>query len=384
MWLGVMRVLHAAFMAHYEPGVLQQMQWEDAAARKLGLKWHARLYVPGAAGYPDSEAVVPAATLQAGEANGSIGRLKAWMHLRKSFYAWLSCQVQSYDLILLRHSIADPFRERFFKSVSVPVLSVHHTLEEPELQGRTSLAGKVKLRAERFFGRRSLEAVDGLVAVTHEIERYELSRIKGAPPTFVYPNGIFFGDGDAVLPDLREEVINLVFVASHFVPWHGLDLLLGDLRRCDRPFRLHLVGRVSPDDERVAAADPRIVLHGLLRGEEIKTLTARCDLGLASFALHRKNMHEACTLKVREYLSCGVPVYSGHEDVFPQGFRFYRRGEPLLDDILRYADECRSVSRGEVAREAQPFISKESLLGKLHGELVEAFEDFGGLSYYRR
>ena len=379
-----MRILHAAFMAHYEPGVLQQMQWEDAAARKLGLQWDARLYVPASADYPDSTAVVVGDSPDAARGNGVVGRLKDWVQLRKSFYGWLSSQTERYDLILLRHSIADPFRARFIKSVDLPVLSVHHTLEEPELQGRKSLAGKAKLRGERLFGRRSLEAVDGLVAVTREIERYELSRIKGAPPTFVYPNGIFFGDGDAVLPDLREEVINLVFVASHFVPWHGLDLLLADLHKCDRPFRLHLVGRVSPDDEKVAAADPRIVLHGLLKGDEIKALTARCDLGLASFALHRKNMYEACTLKVREYLSCGVPVYSGHEDVFPQGFRFYRRGKPLLNDILRYADECRSVSRGEVAREAQPFISKESLLGKLHGELVEAFEDFGGLSYYRR
>lgn len=379
-----MRVLHAALMAQYEPGVIQQMEWEDAAARKLGLRWDARLFVPRSAGYPSSRVVVVGESQAGGQADGFFGRVRGWVHLRKSFYAWLASQAASYDLILLRHSISDPFRARFVRSVGLPVLSVHHTLEEPELQGRGSLAAKVKLRAERLFGRASLEAVDGLVAVTHEIERYELSRIRESPPTFVYPNGIFFDGDDSVLADRREGATNLIFVASHFVPWHGLDLLLADLRRSDRAFHLHLVGRVSPDDEKVALADSRVVLHGLLGRDEIKGLTARCDLGLASFALHRKNMHEACTLKVREYLSCGVPVYSGHEDVFPQGFMFYRRGKPLLDDILRYADECRSVSRSEVAREAQAFISKESLLGKFHEELVEVFEDFGGLSYYRR
>lgn len=368
-----MKVLHAALMAQYEPGVIQQMQWEADAARSLGLEWDARLFVPKDAGYPVSSCVVPFEGMQLQDRSGISGRIRFWLAFRKAYYSWLEQQSKNYELLLLRQSMSDPFRASFIARQKQPVLSVHHTLEIPELKGRGGVTGHMRAFAETAFGARALGAASGVVGVTEEIRAYEISRLRGATkPSYVYPNGIMLAE-DLSLPDRdRDGLVNIVFVASHFVPWHGLDLLLTDLKSCSRDFRLHLVGRIAAADMRLLEGDSRVVIHGLLRSEQIRSITETCDVGLASFALERKGMFEACTLKVREYLSCGVPVYAGHKDVFPEEFVFYRQGLPRFSNIVDFAEECRSYTRSEIVKAASPFIEKRALLTRLYAQLAEA------------
>ncbi|MFX8895379.1 glycosyltransferase family 1 protein, partial [Acinetobacter baumannii] len=85
-------------------------------------------------------------------------------------------------------------------------------------------------------------------------------------------------------------------------------------------FILHIVGDVSVEDELLAKKDSRVILHGPLTNIEISQLMSKMWIGLASFGLFRKRMKEACTLKVREYLNYGLPIYSGHKDIFPEEF----------------------------------------------------------------
>lgn len=370
-----MRVLHAALMATYEPGVIQQMQWEDEAAKSLGLKWDARLFVPMDTAYSASDCVVRFMGGH-GRRAGIFARVEFWFAFRKAYYAWLERQIKEYDLLLLRQSMSDPFRASFIARQKRPVLSVHHTLEIPELKGRGGVVGELRSVAEGIFGAKALKAAAGVIGVTGEIAAYERSRVVGfEKKSLVYPNGII-SDNEFLLSDReREGPVTIVFVASHFVPWHGLDLLLKDLRKYSGDFRLHLVGRVTEEDMRLIDGDSRVVVHGLLKSEQIKTITEMCDIGLASFALERKGMFEACTLKVREYLSRGVPVYAGHKDVFPADFRFYRQGLPYFSAIIDFAKECRLYSRREVAMAALPFIDKKALLKRLHEQLVEAAGD---------
>ncbi len=41
----------------------------------------------------------------------------------------------------------------------------------------------------------------------------------------VYPNGILYSDGDDALVDRRGDRPEIIFVASYFFDWHGLDAL---------------------------------------------------------------------------------------------------------------------------------------------------------------
>ncbi len=79
------------------------------------------------------------------------------------------------------------------------------------------------------------------------------------------------------------------------------------------------------------------------------------------------------SLKVRDYLAAGVPVVSGHDDVFPDDFPYYRRTGTDIEAILAAAHEWRSVDRATVREAARPHIDKVELVQRLHGELVAAF-----------
>lgn len=105
---------------------------------------------------------------------------------------------------------------------------------------------------------------------------------------------------------------------------------------------------------------------------QIKEIAAGCDLGLTSFALFRKGMTQACTLKTREYLAMGLPVCSGHEDpAFPPSFHYYIHDPDLSGDrLLETAKEFRRTKRETVRQAATPFIDKFGIMEKLVNALA--------------
>jgi hypothetical protein len=111
------------------------------------------------------------------------------------------------------------------------------------------------------------------------------------------------------------------------------------------------------------------VAHGKKDAAFIRRKTAEAWVGLSSFALHRQNMRQACTLKVREYLRLGLPVYAGYQDVFQDTFPYFRQGECNMADLLHYAREVRTSSPVAVAAAARPYIDKKVLLGSLYESL---------------
>ncbi|MFH4122496.1 glycosyltransferase family 1 protein, partial [Acinetobacter baumannii] len=77
----------------------------------------------------------------------------------------------------------------------------------------------------------------------------------------VYPNGII-SQHDIILDDRNDNIPEIVFIASYFNGWHGLDLLLHNLSSINDDFILHIVGDVSVEDELLAKKDSRVILHG--------------------------------------------------------------------------------------------------------------------------
>jgi hypothetical protein len=144
------------------------------------------------------------------------------------------------------------------------------------------------------------------------------------------------------------------------------------VERSDEQFVLHLVGNLRPEDARRVEFDERIESHGRMAPHEIAFLARSCSVGLSSFALDRMGMSQACTLKVRDYLQGGLPVYAGHRDVFPEEFPFYRCGQP---DIKKILDFARSVdaNASAIATAARPLIEKAILLSQFHSSLESHF-----------
>jgi glycosyltransferase involved in cell wall biosynthesis len=335
------------------------MCWEQKAARVLGKNLKVSIFCPKNT-YPDSDIIVFSKN---SIATNLFQKFYNWFYLRKEFYNWLLMESKNYDIILLRYSVHDPFLLDFLNKVKIPVYLVHHTLELPELDS-LGFFGKFRCKLDKLIGNHCISKSSGLIGVTKEIIGFEQSRIENKKKNvLIYPNGIFLEQKK--LNDHKLDVPEFLFVASYFFDWHGLDLLLSNLKNTDKNFVLHVVGEVQNKDIELAYNDERVIFHGKLVSSEINNLAKSCWVGLSSFALYRKGMQEACTLKVREYLSLGLPVYSGHQDVFPDEFIFYKKGLPNFDSILEFGNHVKNFSKQQVLDCAESYISKVELLDNL-------------------
>ena len=354
------KVLHAAYLKRPIPGIIRQMSMEKHAATELQINWDTKIFCS----YISSEYrhyLNSLVTVSNSKGN--------WFSERKIYYQWLAKNSsKDYDVVLLRYAMYDPFQYLFVNRISKPVGFVHHTLEVPELLHATDLSGNFKACIESLIGFLAINKSAFTVGVTPEITEYERKRSHSKKRhAIVYPNGVLFDSTH--FEDRRNEIPEILFIASSFVPWHGLDLLLLGLKRTSEQFILHLVGKVNRADLICAQGDQRIVIHGIKEPSEVQRLTDSCWIGLSSFALQRKNMTQACTLKVREYLRAGLPVYAGHSDVFPANFPFYKQGPPDIEQILAFAYSVRNISKEEISNTARPFIDKVYLLKRLYVDI---------------
>jgi glycosyltransferase involved in cell wall biosynthesis len=179
--------------------------------------------------------------------------------------------------------------------------------------------GKLQYLYFRVSSGYVLKRVKGIIAVTREIAhlpRY----VETGKPIAVIANGIPLESFEArPVSNVYDPV--LIMMATGRYRWHGLDKLTVLARKFPK-WRIHIVGDAEITAE--LAACENVKVHGLLKRAEFEPLLAEAHVGLGPLALHRKDMKEACPLKVREYLSYGLPVIAGYEDTdFPGGAEFF-------------------------------------------------------------
>ncbi len=367
-----LRVLHSAALLSPPSGILAQMDWEQDAANSLGLDWQVRMYCPidsrNNATVLHYDNAIDAQQLQS-----PMGKLLAWIKLRRNYHHWLLQQQDHFDIFLLRYYVHDPFQLSFVKRCNKPVYFVHHTLEAPELALPGGFYGFVRANLETLLGRPAIAKAAGVIGVTQEIVDYELGRANSPnKPAYVYPNGIVFKK--LKLEDRRSaDVPELLFVAN-FAPWHGLDLLLKNIEQSKEQFVLHLVGKI-PDELLTLTQDSRIKVHGHLNQQQIQNLSSQCWIGLSSFALFRNKMKQACPLKVREYLMLGLPVYGDYKDVFPSDAKYFKYDPSNIPEILKFSKDTRILSKQQVAKQASEWIDKSTLLSNLYKYVNNVYFD---------
>lgn len=358
-----MKVLHSTAFLTPSAGQLTQLQWERASALALGLNWDTKVYCPAGAMQP-SELTCFSSEVSASDRAGWLRKGPAWFRFRHAYHNWLQSMSDDYDVFVLRYYFHDPYQYAFVRRAKCPVYFVHHTLEVPEMFSSHSLPGYLRGVGDMLLGPATLRRANGIIGVTREIADYECARANlDKEHSFVYPNGVEYTN--TVIDDNRSGIPEFLFVAGTFAVWHGLDDLLETLKISRENIRLHLVGHVPERERLTAQNDQRVVLHGSMGHAEIRTLAAACDLGLSSFRLDRNNMKQACTLKVRDYLSMGLPVYAGYEDIFPQKFPFFVNGPLDIGAMVAFANRCRNITRREVSDAARPYIEKQVLLRSL-------------------
>jgi glycosyltransferase involved in cell wall biosynthesis len=134
-------------------------------------------------------------------------------------------------------------------------------------------------------------------------------------PIIVVTNGIDLSDFTS-LPPTKNEIPVLAFVATPGYPWHGVDKLYKLAVLC-QDITFIVIG-YGPDDcpKRPPA---NMELLGFMNQVEIQKALLRADAAFGTLALHRKNMEEACPLKVREALAYGLPIIYAYKDTDLEG-----------------------------------------------------------------
>lgn len=351
------RYLHFNLHRTIPPGVVNQLIDETCAIEMNSsikdIEWINKVFSHDIVDLPFCESVPHA------EGAKLISSVSDYILLRKTAYRWLLRNSDDFHKVLVRYRMGDIFQYHYCKKLTGRYFTIHHTLEVPEARSRKGMPGLIESSLERLLGPGVLEGATGIIGVTREIINYELSRVKNPKPSYCLPNGILL-DNYPIIADSRSGILKILFVASAPLPWHGIDIITQAFTNSTEDFQLHMVGNLGGNKNK---EDNRIIYHGQQDQKYINELACRCDVGLGAFALFRKNMKEACSLKVRQYLAQGLPVFSGHLDSgLPVKFEFYQIGELIVDKVLSYAEQCRKHDRVTIREAATPYIDKVKIM----------------------
>jgi len=167
---------------------------------------------------------------------------------------------------------------------------------------------------ELYFGPKVLRKTKGIVCVTNEIALYQKKRVGegGKTKVVTISNGINVGKYElapTLGPELQE--INLIMLLGVDSPWNGLDKITEAMSKQSSKIKLYVVGNVKHISE-----NEDIIYTGQLSHGQITKLIVdkKICAGVATLALERKGITEAAPLKVREYLSRGLPVIYNYKD----------------------------------------------------------------------
>ena len=224
---------------------------------------------------------------------------------------------KQYDVIILRKLPYSPWLLYFLRKTKVKIIMEHHTMVLPELWlTQQYLAWISELSLSRWCQR----YMSGHIALTNEIARSEVVCQK---PTRVIANGLSFNSayGSDYTRKPSRASINILFALSQSLPWHGIERLIMSLYhyKGQKNITVHFAGNISAKDidSTYLTRLPRavsLIFHDLLSTADLSKLAQKCDLGVATLALHKKNMSEACSLKTRFYLNERLPFIYAYDD----------------------------------------------------------------------
>lgn len=204
------------------------------------------------------------------------------------------------DIIYLRWTTYLPSIGRIFKLAPVVAELNSNELSELLANKHYKLAIYCKLTSRLFYSKAS-----AIISVTRELAEQISAYNKRV---HVISNGIElsrFSPSERIIASQPEAV----FVGSGRYLWNGVDKILS-LAPLIPQVTFNIVGDCLSSDN----LPENVIAHGRLAGEALNAIVERSWVGFGTLALHRKNMEEACPIKVREYLASGLPTVIGYQD----------------------------------------------------------------------
>ena len=280
---------------------------------------------------------------------------------RKFRFIQQAVPLNAYDAIVLRYPTMGIENKRFFKRYGPKIITEHHCYEVDEILGESGLKRLLFALIETYCRKRILPKVAGIIGVTNEIRRKQLRNLAPNTPSLVLPNGISVQS----TPFTRFQKFNgkdltLVFIASYFASYQGLERLIEGAKMYSGnvKFKLILIGEIPPDLKKCIQIQQRDNVHFEIAGRktasELNAYYGEANLGIGSLGFHTKNLKEACTLKVREYMARGLPFIYAYDDPDFSGnepFSHKFSNEPVPVDFQKIVDFARKVTQDESCSE---------------------------------
>jgi len=237
------------------------------------------------------------------------------------------------DLIYLRWQYHRSEVTNLSKEFPVVVELNGDVLKTAKLIAPTSLRRRLTYYHTRLTYPLLFRQAAGFVAVTHEVANLSYVR-KWNRPSHVTPNSIRLAEFQVAPATGAMQLPRIAFIGQ-VAAWHGVDKIVELAKRTQGRIEIELIGASASE---LPECPPNLTCHGYLKPEDYLPVLAGCDVGLDGLALHRKGMEEACPLKVREYIACGLPlILSCRETAF--------ENQALPDWVLQISNEDDNIER---------------------------------------
>ena len=247
------------------------------------------------------------------------------------------------------------------------------TLIREELLSRNRVRAAQSCILDAFYLRRFTK----LIFVSHEIAASKrFMKYRNQENYAVISNGVKLDQIREIKTPAQTDPIEFIFLGQNGQPWHGVEQIL-QLARLMPSYVFNLVGVTDA----FLDVPSNVIFHGVLTQNEYFPIAEKCVLGIGTLNLKAKGMTEGSSLKVREYLAMGLPVFLRHTDTdFMQPPSYILElpndDKPItsyIDQIIAFADTWASqrVPRSSISKidmkqkesERLKFISSDSKSG---------------------
>ena len=149
-----------------------------------------------------------------------------------------------------------------------------------------------------------------------------------------------------------------VLALSSMSYWHGYDRLIRSLAeyKGSSNVLIHMVGNDGggcmkewKDLTYRHQLTEKVLFHGPMYREELDQMFDLCDIGVSSMGMYRKGFEDTSELKIREYISRGLPIVSSVYDAALEGLDndlWYQVTNddsiPSMDEIVRFAQKVKN------------------------------------------
>lgn len=238
------------------------------------------------------------------------------------------------QLIYSRNNFYLPGLLKIFKEFPAVIEINSHEIAEWHLKKANSFIGFIKYYYYRLSNLILFRKIKAFVCVTNEIgNTIEVKKFN--KPVAVIPNGTdIFKFNQRKTAKFDRKIPELVFIGTPGQKWHGIDKIFEIAKKTVGLLNFNLIGIDQKSD-----LPANVKCYGYLAEKDYMELMLNCDIGIGTLSLSKKEMIEACPIKVRLYLALGLPIIIGYID------SAFISKKP---DWLLYINENKEVSETQI------------------------------------